>query len=57
MPALDHDQMLAAVSKFEPEGMKPRELVLLLLRQLSLKLRHRGRGDVGFPDSSAIATI
>ncbi len=57
MPALGYDQMLAAVSKFEPEGMKPRELVPLLLRQLSLKLRHRGRGDVGFPDSSAIATM
>jgi hypothetical protein len=56
MPALEPEVMRAAASKLEQGDTKPRDLLGLLARQVSLKVRRRGQAR-GFPDSEAIATV
>jgi hypothetical protein len=56
MPAVELKVMRAAASRLEQGNIKPADLLRVLARQISLKVRRRGRSR-GFPDSEGIATL
>ena len=56
LPAVEHELMRAAASKFERGNLKPRDLLGVLGRQISMKVWRRGRSR-SFPDSAGIAAL